>query len=510
MRASTGAGVPCSPKFPMHSPMSASRTHVRRQRDPCHPSASASPSSGRDTSGPEGFHVEVLQIVEINTDERVAAFITFDPDDFEAAIDELDARYLAGEAADHAQTWSAIAAAFAAINRHELPELTPDWVNIDHRRGAAFATGDMTAYIHDLWDDTPDINVYSEVVHRLSNLGAVITQAAHGTSQQGFRAEWREIGIFTFDGDLLSRYELFDEADLDTALARFDQLSRPASRLENAATRVWERLWVHFAARDWDATTEVLADDISSDDRRPMVGAGVRHGRDAEIANLRAIADIGITSVTSTVIATRGERLALSRDRFSRRDQEPEAFPVEVLAVVEINADNCIAAGVAFEPDDIEAAFEELDARFLAGEGAAHANTWSVIAAARAALIRHELPPTTPDWVNLDHRRGIAFPPGDFTAYLRAGWDQQQGDQYIHRRCASVERPRSSLHPGGDRDLARRLRRGVAGRRTHDGRRWPRQSRRILRRGRPRRRAREARTAQPPGAAAGKRGKPSV
>ena len=80
------------------------------------------------------------------------------------------------------------------------------------------------------------------------------------------------------------------------------------------------------------------------------MGAGIRHGRDAEIANLRAIADIGITNVTSTVIATRGERLALSHDRFSRRDQEPGAFPVEVLAVVEINADDCIAAGVAFDP----------------------------------------------------------------------------------------------------------------------------------------------------------------
>ena len=377
--------------------------------------------------GLEAFLREVLAVVEINADERIVALVSFDLDEIDAAFEELDARYLAGEASAYAHTWSLVAAAFAAINRHEFPELTPDWVNIDHRRGATFATGDMTAYLNDLLDDTPDINVYGEAVHRLNNLGAVITQVGHGTSQQGFQAEWREIGIFTFDGDLLSRYELFDEADLATALARFEQLGRPASRLENSATRVWERLWVHFAARDWDATTEVLADDISTDDRRPMVGAGVRHGRDAEIANLRAIADIGITSVTSTVIATRGERLALSRDRFSRQDQEPGAFPVEVLAVVEINADNCIAAGVAFEPDDIEAAFEELDARFLAGEGAAHANTWSVIAAARAALIRHELPPTTPDWVNLDHRRGIAFPPGDFTAYLRAGWDQQQG-----------------------------------------------------------------------------------
>ena len=61
----------------------------------------------------------------------------FDLDDFDAAIAELDARYLAGEAAAHAHTWSVIAGTYAAFNRHEFPATTPDWVTIDHRRGAA-------------------------------------------------------------------------------------------------------------------------------------------------------------------------------------------------------------------------------------------------------------------------------------------------------------------------------------------------------------------------------------
>ena len=57
---------------------------------------------------------------------------------------------------------------------------------------------------------------------------------------------------------------------------------------------------------------------------------------------------------------------------------------------------------VAFDPDDIDAAFAELDARYLAGEAAAHAHTWSVIAGSYAAFNRRELPATTPDWV--EHR----------------------------------------------------------------------------------------------------------
>ena len=53
-------------------------------------------------------------------------------------------------------------------------------------------------------------------------------------------------------------------------------------------------LRAYFAARDWDAMAEMLADDISIDDRRRVVNAGIRHGRDAEIANMRAVAEIGV------------------------------------------------------------------------------------------------------------------------------------------------------------------------------------------------------------------------
>lgn len=57
-----------------------------------------------------------------------------------------------------------------------------------------------------------------------SNIGAVVTHVAHGISQAGFDAEWRDIQLLTVDGNVLNRCELFDEADLDTALARHFRL----------------------------------------------------------------------------------------------------------------------------------------------------------------------------------------------------------------------------------------------------------------------------------------------
>ena len=135
------------------------------------------------------------------------------------------------------------------------------------------------------------------------------------------------------------------------------------------------------------------------------MNAGVRRGRDAHIADMQALADDREQNMTSTVIATRGERLVLFGVRSRPRSGTRGIPSPRCSCIVEINADERIVAVVSFDLDDIDAAFEELDARYLAGEAAAHAHTWSLISGAYAAFNRHELPATTPDWVNIDHRR---------------------------------------------------------------------------------------------------------
>ena len=146
-------------------------------------------------------------------------------------------------------------------------------------------------------------------MHRLNNLGAVFTQVLNLSSQEGFDAEWRIVALMTVEGDLVSRAELFDEADLDAAIAKFEQLSCPAPRLENTASQIGERFVAYFAAGDWDAMATILADNFSNDDRRRLVGAGVTHGRDAQMATMRTIAEIFSTNVTTNVTAIRGRTL---------------------------------------------------------------------------------------------------------------------------------------------------------------------------------------------------------
>ena len=125
-----------------------------------------------------------------------------------------------------------------------------------------------------------------------------------------------------------------------------------------------ERLFASFAASEWDSVRDILADDFSQDDRRRVVGAGVRHGREDEIADLRAIADLWAGNPAGTYLATRGERLDLMRLRFSLPVDGDEPFVTEGLGVGEINADGRVVAAIAFDPDDIDAAFDELNAQY--------------------------------------------------------------------------------------------------------------------------------------------------
>lgn len=374
---------------------------------------------GRDT-GPEAFHTDVFDVLELDADRKVSARVVFDLDDFGAAIDELDARYLAGEAAAHARTLTAMTRAYAALNRREHPATTPDWMNIDHRHGISFPPGHVSALLTN-WLSTPELDNYIAAVHRLDDRGGVVTSVTHETSREGFQAEWRDICVFTIEEELIDRLEVFDEADLEAALARFDQLSRPVRLLGNAATQAGQRYLALFAAGDWDAMAKMLDDKLVYDDRRRVVGAGPQLGRDAQIADMRTVAGLWPANVAATVVATRGTRLTLMRLRFADRDHGLDAFLTEVIGVLELKPDGLITSVVFFDTDDIDAALAELDSRYLAGEAAAHSRTWSIIASSYAALNRGEPPLATPDCINIDHRRETAFGPGDLTAYLRAG-----------------------------------------------------------------------------------------
>ena len=229
-------------------------------------------------------------------------------------------------------------------------------------------SGDLAAYIRAAWEDlTPQATLWAEAVYRLSHLGAVVSHAAHGISREGVDAEWRMVALIAVDGDLLSRCELFDETDLDAAIARFEEL-HPRARLENAATRVDHQLFALFVERRWEEMGALYAHDLLLDDRRQ----GLRRlstDRATQINNVRAIADLGVADITQTPLALRGSRLCLSHVQYDIGDSRPDAFVAEMLAITEVDTIGVMVARIVFDLDDFEAAVAELDRRSSRAKG---------------------------------------------------------------------------------------------------------------------------------------------
>ena len=124
------------------------------------------------------------------------ALVAFDFDDLDAAFEELDARYLAGEAAAHAHTWSVIANTYAALQPARTRPTTANCRKHRPPPGSAIRAGDLTAQSESS-GITPNLRTYIEAVHRLNDLGAVVTGVViEGTSPEGFEAEWRVVATF--------------------------------------------------------------------------------------------------------------------------------------------------------------------------------------------------------------------------------------------------------------------------------------------------------------------------
>ena len=154
------------------------------------------------------------------------------------------------------------------------------------------------------------------------------------------------------------------------------------------------------------------------------------------------------SNCTVEPIATRGERLVLTRAR-SRTATSNQAFHVDVLSIVETNADERIGAVVMFDLEDFEAAFAELDARYLAGEAAAHAHTWSVIMQglrraqpARDFPRRHQIGSTST--TGEGHRSRLAS-----CSHYSRRMERHVRPEQLRRGGASAEQPRSGHYPRG-------------------------------------------------------------
>jgi hypothetical protein len=205
--------------------------------------------------------------------------------------------------------------------------------------------------------------------------------------------------------------ELFELDDLERAKARFEELGRehtercdPLRIPPNAATRMRDRIESALAAGDWPALRALAAPDFVFDDRGRF--SRVRGDIEIWIRNAEQMRGVAGARMARERLATAGERLALERAVLAGAP-ESGAFEIELLILTEVDADDRLAALIAFDPDDRRAAGAEMLERYARSDEARWVPA-AVFEFGRAlndhdlARLRAALPD---DFVFHDHRR---------------------------------------------------------------------------------------------------------
>ncbi|HJR27034.1 MAG TPA: nuclear transport factor 2 family protein, partial [Acidimicrobiales bacterium] len=308
---------------------------------------------------------EFLVVLEVDEAGRRTEGVLFDPDDLDAAYAELDARYgdasplFDGMRAFRAHDWDGFAALFegaAEIHDHR----TVGWGPLDVQ--GLVARYRMTTEM------SPDAR--ARLYHVLdraegASLTALGVEGTHegGAFERRFLAAsaWRPDGRFT-------AWELYDLDDVERARTRFAELTgeRESRRFWNAAMENLERFYEVWTSRDWDALMALHADDNVVVDRR---GVAQVEGTTAEQEYRVYFGLDEVEFAAPILIATRGNRLALCSGTMRFSDGASGVAEVQALGVIEVDEAGLQTAAVRFDPDDLDAAYDELDRRYVAQGG---------------------------------------------------------------------------------------------------------------------------------------------
>jgi hypothetical protein len=394
---------------------------------------------GEVAGGGGALEIDHLGVLEVDGSGRMTAVLLFEPADLDAAYDELDNCFAAGEAAGCARAWAAPRAAAAAWNARDFDAIlaifTPDYVHQDHRRllwGAMLS--DPALFIRSLQlmvEMAPDFRCRIDRVVCLAERGALVEAVEMGT-RDGGPFETRYFWVAEVDAEgRIPRFDLYDLDQIDQARARFAELAASAPSAEafaNAASATAAPVIAAIVTHDWQRFAQLFADDFRMSDRRRVVQLEL--DRDQYVAFTREVANWGTGRAESELLATRGERLALTRlvYEFSGGDVGPSE--IAFLILTEVDERGRIVAYVRWDMEDLDAAYAELDTRWRADEATAHPRVAAYQAAFTRALGRR-------DW---DALAALHSPTLVAHDHRLVGWDVLRGpNAYVGALRAMVD-----------------------------------------------------------------------
>lgn len=355
-----------------------------------------------------GDEVEFLGVTGLDNDGRRRFSVYFDVADLPAALDELDRRAReptvnTARRVDEAGRRALLARDWAALERLWHPAFTME----DHRAGVQHRVESRDVAI-EWYRITSAVGIGTISSRTVALAGERLALRRFELDAGGAEIEGYAV-CEVDDAGLARRLDIYDVADFPAALADYDQRAaaladRPAP--ENAASRHYRRAVAALERGDAEGLAQLLTPGAVLDDRR----RGLQNravGRDAVVSEASTIVGFGAFTVGTEVVAVRGERLALLRARFRGGELD-----IDVLVVDEVDEERQGVATVNFDPDDLDAAYTELDRREAALGARAASNAAvrmyrRVVAALESGDIDGLAPFLTPGATTVERRRGL-------------------------------------------------------------------------------------------------------
>ena len=208
------------------------------------------------------YEVELLVLNELDERGLVQATVLFDLDDLDAAFAELDARYIAGEAAPYADVYRTCVRMTDLRNARDWDGMrspfgpTTSSSSTTGREASAVSRTVMSTcdLVRSFADLAPDTIVQTSRRPSLSmRTGASRSSRHAGTSADGGAVEIVFLGLVIVRDGHIARIEQFPAHVLDEALRRFDELGpTPAPTLDNLCLRTVRRTNELSEREDWD------------------------------------------------------------------------------------------------------------------------------------------------------------------------------------------------------------------------------------------------------------------
>ncbi|TXI42877.1 MAG: hypothetical protein E6Q57_14015, partial [Mycobacterium sp.] len=317
-----------------------------------------------------------LHVIELGNDGLIARMLYCADDDFDGAYQQMEAWYYAGEGrpyAEHGRTQSAFVEAMnnldgAAIRRLCRPEFR--WLSLPSTLTAPARTVDeLIEWWRERVEQAGSVRQWNSAIAWLSPDVWVGTGDARGLSTDGAEYTWSGIYVGTFADGLVESVGEFD--DEDAAFVYAESLVAQEQRrlvVANAASRVSDRLLAAFQAKDIAAAMHEFSADIAYEERRAFAGGlvvGIDYLRESVPALLAQY-----NHFEGHTLAARGDRLCLVESRW----WDDSGNTAANLHVGELGEDGRLSCLLYFDGDDFTSAYQELDARYYAGEGAAYAD----------------------------------------------------------------------------------------------------------------------------------------